>query len=130
MGVIKILIIIDQVPISKNSYVNMHWASRREYKERISWLIYEQKMFEKSIKPREYAELPYNKATINIDIFFKDKRKRDVANYMGGGLIAWLDVLVDLQYIKDDSYDYIKQPLISFNIDKIYPRTEIRIDRR
>ena len=108
----------------------MHWASRREYKERISWLIYEQKMFEKSIKPREYAELPYDKASINIDIFFKDKRKRDVANYIGGGLISWLDVLVDLEYIKDDSYDCIKQPLISFNIDKDFPRTEIRIERR
>ena len=108
----------------------MHWASRREYKERISWLIYEQKMFEKSIKPREYAELPYAKANINIDIFFKDKRKRDVANYIGGGLISWLDVLVDLGYIKDDNYDCIKQSLISFNIDKEYPRTEIRIERR
>ena len=124
------LIIIDETPISKNKYVNMHWASRREYKERISWLIYEQKMFEKSIKPREYAELPYDKASINIDIFFKDKRKRDVANYIGGGLISWLDVLVDLEYIKDDSYDCIKQPLISFNIDKDFPRTEIRIERR
>ena len=124
------LIIIDETPISKNKYVNMHWASRREYKERISWLIYEQKMFEKSIKPREYAELPYNKASINIDIFFKDKRKRDVANYIGGGLIAWLDVLVDLGYIKDDNYDCIGQPLISFNIDKEYPRTEIKIERR
>ena len=108
----------------------MHWASRREYKEKISWLIYEQKMFEKSIKPREYAELPYNKARINIDIFFKDKRKRDVQNYFGGGIIAWLDVLVDLQYIKDDNYDCIGQPQITFNIDKDYPRTEIRIERR
>ena len=123
------LIIIDETPISKNLYTNMHWASRREYKERISWLIYEQKMFEKSIKPREYAELPYDKASINIDIFFKDKRRRDVANYIGGGLIAWLDVLVDLQYIKDDNYDCIGQPLITFNIDKEYPRTEIRIER-
>ena len=124
------LIIIGETPISKNLYVNMHWASRREYKERISWLIYEQKMFEKSIKSREYAELPYNKASINIDVFFKDKRKRDVANYIGGGLIAWLDVLVDLGYIKDDSYDCIGQTQITFNIDKDYPRTEIRIERR
>ena len=124
------LIIIGETPLSKNRYVNMHWASRREYKDTISWLIYEQKMFEKSIKPREYAELPYNKAKINIDIFFKDNRKRDVQNYVGGGLISWLDVLVNLQYIKDDSYDCIGQPQISFNIDKEYPRTEIRIERR
>jgi len=124
------LIIIDETPLSKNRYVNMHWASRREYKERISWLIYEQKMFEKSIKPVEYAELPYNKAKITIDIFFKDKRKRDIANYIGGGLIAWLDCLVDLGYIKDDNYDCIGQPQITFNMDREYPRTEIRIERR
>ena len=124
------LIIIDETPLSKNLYVNMHWASRREYKERISWLIYEQKMFEKSLKPREYAELPYDKASINIDIFFKDKRRRDVANYIGGGIIAILDVLVDLKFITDDNYDCIGQPQITFNMDKDYPRTEIRIERR
>ena len=49
--------------------------------------------------------LPYNKAKITFDIFFKTKRKRDVANYIGGGIISWLDVLVDLHFIKDDNYD-------------------------
>lgn len=124
------LVIIDEVPLSKNKYVNMHWSKRSKYKEKISWLIYKQKWFEKSIKPDVYAELPYAKAKITFDIFFKYKRKRDISNYLGGGLIAWLDVLVDLHFIKDDSYEVIGQPIITFNVDKDCPRIEIRIERR
>ena len=124
------LIIIDEVPLSKNSYVNMHWSKRGKYKEKIGWLIQEQKSFEKLIKPDVYAQLPYLKAKITIDIFFKVKRRRDVQNYEGGGLIAWLDCLVDLEYIKDDSYDCIGQPQIAFSVDREFPRCEIRIERR
>ena len=124
------LIIIDEVPLSKNQYVNMHWSKRAKYKEKIGWLIQEQKSFEKLIKPDVYAELPYAKAKITFDIFFKSKRRRDIQNYVGGGLIAWLDCLVDLGFIKDDSYDCIGQPQITFNIDKEFPRCEIRIERR
>ena len=124
------LIILDEVPLSKNKYVNMHWKTRSNYKERISWIIYEFKSFEQSIKPDVYAELPYAKAKITIDIFFKNKRRRDVQNYEGGGLISFLDCLVDLGFIADDSYDCIGQPQITFNIDKEFPRCEIRIERR
>jgi len=123
------LITIDETPLSKNRYVNMHWSKRVKYKGKVAWLIYNQKMCEHGFK---YAGegLPYAKAKITIDIFFKYKRKRDVANYLGGGLISWLDVLVDLKFIKDDSYDCIGQPLVNFYYDKEFPRTEIRIERR
>lgn len=131
------LLIIDEVPLSKNKYLTMgcrkfnaQMAKRRAYKEKIGWLIQEQKSFEKLIKPHIYAELPYTKAKITIDIFFKNKRRRDVQNYEGGGLISFLDCLVELGFIADDSYDCIKQPQIIFNIDKEFPRTEIRIERR
>jgi hypothetical protein len=50
-----------------------------------------------------------------------------VANYLGGGLISWLDVLVDKGLIADDSWDCIGQPIVNFNIDKVNPRTEIII---
>ncbi len=123
------LIIVDEVPLSKNKYVNSHWKTRSNYKERIAWIIFEQKEFEKRLKPDVYAELPYAKAKITIDIFFKYKRKRDIQNYIGGGLISWLDALVDLHFIKDDSYDCMGQPIITFNIDKDCPRTEIRIEK-
>ena len=112
-------IIINEVPLSKNLYVNMHWAKRSKYKEVISWLISIQ-------KPRSW----YMRVVITFDIYFKTKRKRDVQNYLGGGLIAWLDALVDLNIIVDDSYNVIGQPLVNFYIDKTNPRTEIIIERR
>lgn len=124
------LIIIDETPLSKNKYINMHWSKRAEYKERIGWIVLEFKKFEQSIKPDVYAELPYAKAKITIDIFFKTKHKRDIQNYLGGGLIAFLDILVDLHFIKDDNADCIGQPIVNFCCDKEFPRTEIRIERR
>ena len=130
------LIIIDEVPLSKNQYLDMgcrkfkaRLAKRKEYKIRIGWLIQEQKSFEKLIKPDVYAELPYAKAKITFDIFFKNKRRRDAQNYEGGGLISFLDCLVDLGFIEDDSYDCIGQPQITFSIDKEFPRCEIRIEK-
>jgi len=122
------LIILDEVPWSKNKYVNSHWATRKKYKERISWLIYEQKAFGENNSQEEYKELPYKKARISIDIFFKTHRKRDVQNYEGGGLISWIDCLVDLGFIEDDCYDCIAQPRIFFYYDNDFPRTEILIE--
>ena len=124
------LIIIDETPWSKNKYVNSHWKTRSNYKYRIGWLIREQQLFEQNIKPSIYTELPYLKAKITFDIFFKTKRKRDISNYLGGGLISFLDVLVDLHFIKDDNYDCIGSPIITFNVDKECERTEIQIERR
>ena len=125
-----VLIILDEVPISKNKYANMHWAQRRKYKETISWLIYEAKCFVKDNEPEEYKELPFKKAELTFNIYFKTHRKRDVHNYFGGGLISWIDCLVDLGFIKDDCYDCIGQPKIFFNYDNDFPRTEIKIGRR
>jgi len=53
-----------------------------------------------------------------------------VSNYLGGGLIAWLDALVDLKIIADDCNDCIGQPVVNFHIDKARPRTEIIIEGR
>ena len=116
-------IIINEIPLSKNLYVNQHWSKRKEYKELIAWLIYEQIY---CIEDR----ITYQKATVTFDIYFKDKRRRDVANYLGGGLISWLDVLVDLKLIEDDCYDCIGMPFLFFHIDKANPRTEITIEGR
>ena len=113
------IITINEVPLSKNKYVNMHWAKRKTYKTLIFWLIEEALLNKKRPK--------YKKAKLTFNIYFKTKRKRDVANFLGGGLIAWIDVLVDQNIIVDDCYDVIGQPNIIFNIDKDDPRTEIII---
>jgi len=107
------------VPLSKNEYVNMHWAKRKAYKDGIFWLI------EGELANRKRPK--YNKANIAFNIYFKTNRRRDVANYLGGGLIAWLDALVSLSIIADDNSDCIGQPIVNFYVDKARPRTEILI---
>ena len=100
----------------------MHWAKRKRYKEEIMWLI----IGENVNRKRPF----YIRAKITFDIYFKSNRRRDVANYLGGGLISWLDVLVDQDIIIDDSSDVIGQPIVNFHIDKTNPRTEITIEGR
>ena len=106
------------MPLNKNEYLDFGYKNhnaikrkRKEYKEWIEWLIFE-------------------KATITFDIFFKVKRNRDKANYLGGGLISWLDALVSLSIIADDNSDCIGQPIVNFFVDKANPRTEITIEGR
>ena len=70
----------------------------------------------------------FKKATVIFDIYFKINRRRDIQNYLGGGLVAWLDAMVNLEIIKDDSADCIGQPKVNFHIDKNNPRTEITIE--
>lgn len=94
----------------------------------IGWLIKEQysKLFNNPKYIDDIGDFAENVIVI-FDIYFKTKRRRDMQNYLGGGLIAWLDALVDQQIIKDDSYDVIGQPSVIFNVDKENPRTEIEI---
>jgi len=121
-------ITINEVPISKNKYVNMHWSKRANYKDMIGWLIFEQhrKLFDDPKYVDDIGDFAEN-VNITFNIYFKNKRRRDVQNYLGGGLIAWLDALVDQNIIADDCYDCIGQPIVTFNIDKDNPRTEIEI---
>jgi len=98
----------------------MHWAKRRSYKNDIQWLVM------RGIARR--IKSTYKKAKVTFDIYFKVNRKRDIQNYLGGGLIAWLDALVDQQIILDDNSDCIGQPIVNFHIDKANPRTEIIIE--
>ena len=119
------------MPLSKNEYLKLHWSKRDINKNIISWLIVEQRMklmndpnFIDDIG--DFAE----NVTIVFDIYFKVKRRRDIQNYLGGGLIGWLDALVDAEIINDDSSDCIGQPIVNFHIDKKNPRTEITIEGR
>jgi len=100
----------------------MHWAKRKAYKELMGWKI---------MVVASGIELSnIGRATVIFDIYFKTNRKRDIQNYLGGGLIAWLDELVRQDFIMDDSYDCIGQPIVNFYIDKANPRTEITIKGR
>lgn len=118
------------MPLSKNKYIKLYWSKRDIYKEMIGWLICEQRIkFMKSDEIDDIGEFAEN-VKITFDIYFKTNRKRDIQNYLGGGLIAWLDSLVDQQIILDDNSDCIGQPIVNFHIDKANPRTEITIEGR
>jgi len=113
------------VPLSKNKYIKLHWSKRKKYQERIANDIYYT-----AYKVVDMKSGTYKKATIRFDIYFKVNRKRDIQNYLGGGLIEWLDALVYLNIIDDDNSDCIGQPIVNFHIDKTNPRTEITIEGR
>ena len=112
---------------SKNFYAME--ARRKKYKERIGWLF---KVGIIELEPNEMSNntFPLKKAKITFDIYFEVNRRRDKQNYLGGGLITWLDVLVDFGYIADDNSDCIDQPIVNFYIDKTNPRCEIIIEGR
>lgn len=127
-------IIINEVPFKNNSgkpnsrnykkgWLNLHWSERAIYKDMIKWLIYQ-----KTYNDTNPNTILYKKAKVTFDIYFKVNQNRDIQNYLGGGLIAWLDALVDQNIIVDDNYDCIGQPIVNFHIDKDNPRTEIIIE--
>jgi len=122
---------IDEVPLSKNDYIKLHWSKKADYKEMIGWLILEQhrKMFKDPKYIDDIGDFAEN-VTVTFDIYFKVKRRRDIQNYLGGGLISWLDALVDNSIIADDCYECIGQPQVHFYIDKDHLRTEIIIEGR
>ena len=129
------IIIIGETPLSKNQYTNMHWGKRARYKQRIKQhmqcdLLY-RNWHENSGLNGEY-ERNWEKAQIKFDIYFpeKMKRRRDIQNYLGGGLISWIDNLVDLKIIKDDSVENIGQPIVEFYDEQDCPRTEITIIKK
>jgi len=81
-------ITVNEVPLSKNKYINMRCrnfkaqlAKRKQYKEMISWLIYEQyhKLFNDPKYVDDIGDFA-EKVTITFDIYFKCKRRRDVQN--------------------------------------------------
>lgn len=69
----------------------------------------------------------FKKANIVFRLYFKTNRRRDNANYLGGGIIAILDSLVDLSVIIDDNHNVIGNPKVEMYVDKKNPRTEIEI---
>ncbi len=66
---------------------------------------------------------PFEKSIVEINYYFKDKRRRDPDNYSGKFI---LDGLVSAGVIADDNFGSIKLLLDGYH-DKQNPRTEIII---
>ena len=118
------IITIKSLPLSKNKYVNMCWQARGRYKKDIHKEIYYE-MIKQDL--RNSTKEPLKKAKIAFRLYFKTNRRRDSANYLGGGIISILDSLVDIGVIIDDNHEVIGNPKVELYIDKNDPRCEIEV---
>ena len=115
-------ITVHDIPPSNNQYMgnSRNFNIYRREKERWHWLI--KSALAKVKKPCE----PYERATVHIMYYFKDRRRRDPDNYSGKMI---LDPLVREGVLKDDSFDNVVLILSKMGIDKDNPRVEIEITK-
>lgn len=102
--------------LSMNNYRNWHHLISNNLK----------KLFEKSIYiPKFKAE----KIKVSYEVYFKDKTRRDLMNFVSVADKFFLDCLVKKGYIPDDNYLYVSYDSIKFagysNVNKIDVRIEI-----
>lgn len=121
------IITIKSLPISKNEYVNMCWQARGRYKKAIGKELYYEMINQKLYNN---TKAPLEKARITFKLYFKTNRRRDSANYLGGGIITILDSLVDMGVIIDDNHKVVGNPTVELYVDKENPRMEIEIEGR
>lgn len=112
-------ITLNEIPPTNNKYMgNSHnFNEYRREKERWHWLI------KGAINKAHRPQRPFERATVNITYYFKDKRRRDPDNYSGKML---LDPLVREGILIDDSFAVVTLVLVG-EVDKKNPRTEIEI---
>jgi len=107
-----------EIPKSMNEDKDFHWGKQAKIKKQ--W----QEMTEDKIGT---VDKTFNRAKVEIHIFFPIRRKRDIQNYMGCFAVKGiLDGLVTSRLLSEDNFEVIK-PYIKFHIDKRNPRTEVRV---
>lgn len=110
-------IIVDGIPQSNNKWMgnskdfNVYRREKKLWEWKVKAAI--------GTKPTE----PLQHAIVHIKYFFKDRRRRDPDNYSGKML---LDPLVRNGVLADDSFSNV-QLVLSADVDKKYPRTEITV---
>lgn len=111
----KIKITIPQIPPSLNKYAGRKnvWEYRKDKQEWAELIYYSSRRL----------KAPYEKASVIITYYFKDKRRHDPDNYSGKFI---LDGLTARGIIKDDSFDCITLT-VKGDYDKENPRTEIQV---
>jgi len=71
---------------------------------------------------------PWDMAEISVTFFHKVKRRRDSDNYQSMLKSAY-DGLVDAKLLVDDDSKHLKRNEPMFEIDKLYPRVEMTVER-
>lgn len=118
------IITIKSLPVSKNIYMGWHWGKKDRYLQVMKKEIWGEGLLQKARAPKD----PYKKARLTFKLYFRTKQRKDAQNYTAGGLIAAIDSLVQLGYIKDDNYNVIGDPRVEIHQDKEKPRMEIVIE--
>ena len=120
----QVTIAIQSIPLSKNIWKNMENYAKAEYKHNLMIEVWAEGLRQgvKNIPKRNWK-----KVELSFKVFFKTNRTRDIQNLTAGGLIPLTDILVELDYIWDDCYKVVKQPLVDIGICKVLPRTIIKI---
>jgi len=120
----QVTIAIQTIPLSKNVWKNQENYAKAEYKHNLMIEVWAEALRQgaKNVPKRNWK-----KAELAFEIYFRTERRRDIQNLTAGGLIPLIDILVELDYIWDDNYKVIGQPIVKIGVDKKLPRTIIKI---
>ncbi len=88
--------------LSMNNYRNMHYQVSSKLKRTVSDYLL------------RYDLPKYNKISVHYTVFFKDKRKRDLMNFVSVVDKFVLDHFVKVGSLKDDNYNYVSNYSIEF----------------
>lgn len=117
MGTSSYIYTIPGIPASLNLYAGreaQHWKYRKAKEAQTAEMKY--------LAVNNHPPEPFAKAYIDVCLYFRDNRRRDLDNYLPKGI---LDGLVLGGVLKDDSWQCIAQLAITGAIDRENPRTEI-----
>ena len=107
---------IPEIPPSLNVWSRWHWAKRKRYLDQLSRNIGQLALATKL--PR------FERATVQVLYYFRDKRLRDKDNYSGKFI---LDALRYGGVIAEDNSEVLSLPEPGFEVDQGRPRVEVFI---
>ena len=105
----KITIPLKPVSLNKWYAGNQHWSKRHSEKKK--WNNYFE-LIKKQIPVIQKDQYP---VVLEVKVFFKDKRKRDVDNFGSTAAKLSCDSLVKIGVIEDDSYKFISKHIYSIH---------------
>lgn len=97
---------IYDLPPTLNELNRMHHFKRAKLKEIWEWLTLE--------ACQDYEIKPMERVSITFELYFPDKRRRDLDNYSGLGFKFVMDGLVKAGVLKDDSVNEVVHLGISY----------------